>query len=209
MLDDEQERRLRASAERRLSRATDPLERVRLFCLQRGATGILALARVYRRMDYNRNGELSYEEFVKGLRDSGMDQHLDAREMKELFQEFDKDFSGTISYEEFLRAIRPSLCPSRLSIVDRAFRKLDRDIRGVVTYRELAKAYSVQNHPEYRNGQCSERELCLRFLANFEVAGNPEGRVSKEEFVDYYTGVSASIDEDSYFDLMVRLAWKL
>jgi len=34
-------------------------------------------------------------------------------------------------------------------------------------------------------------------------------QVTKEEFINYYSGVSASIDEDHYFVVMMNKAWKL
>jgi len=37
----------------------------------------------------------------------------------------------------------------------------------------------------------------------------PDGKIGMDEFCDYYTDVSASVDRDDYFELMMRNAWHL
>lgn len=42
------------------------------------------------------------------------------------------------------------------------------------------------------------------------VSNNPsDGTVTREEFLEYYNNVSASIDLDQYFEVMMTNAWKL
>lgn len=55
----------------------------------------------------------------------------------------------------------------------------------------------------------------MEFLETFETAHNmrnneaPDHIVTKEEFEEYYNNVSASIDDDEYFVLMMNSAWDL
>ncbi len=36
-----------------------------------------------------------------------------------------------------------------------------------------------------------------------------DGKVTLDEFIEYYTNISANIDNDAYFDLMMTNAWNL
>jgi len=194
-------------ATRQLVVTKDPVERLRLLCLQRGAAGIIGLGKVFRRMDDNQSGDLTLDEFTNGIKDSGLP--LEEEEMTELFGIFDKDGSGSVNYNEFIQSIRPPMSNNRVKLIDLAFSKLDTTGDGQVTIEDLQKKFNVRSHPEYQNGTKTEGELLRTFLAKFEENGSVDGVLTKEEFTDYYSGVSASIDEDMYFDLMMRQAWKL
>ena len=47
------------------------------------------------------------------------------------------------------------------------------------------------------------------FLEYFDVGGEVEGKVTRNEFVNYYTNIGACIDDDEYFNQIVRGVWKV
>lgn len=42
-----------------------------------------------------------------------------------------------------------------------------------------------------------------------DIKGLNDGKITMEEFIDYYNFISASIDNDQYFELMMNNCWRI
>lgn len=89
-----------------------------------------------------------------------------------------------------------------------AFNKLDRTNDGVVKLDDISQTYDVSFHPKFKSGEMSKDDILRDFMAQWDTQ-KKDGVVTQEEFIDYYKDVSASIDKDDYFELMIRNAWHL
>ena len=187
----------------------DPqIVKLREALMKRGATAIKGIRRQFLIMDDDRSKSLSYEEFRKGIHDFGVS--VSDEEAKEMFVAFDSQGDGSINFEEFLSKLRPPMSQSRIDVITKAFKKADRTGDGVINALDLKGAYNVKQHPKYKNGEWTETQCFNDFLKTFEPdEARRDGQVSLDEFTDYYSGVSNSIDDDTYFDLMMRNAWKI
>ena len=74
---------------------------------------------------------------------------------------------------------------------------------------EIAKFYDASRHPDVISGKRNAESIMDEFLTTFDVGGTIDGKVTREEFVNYYSNVSASIDNEDYFELMIRNAWHI
>ena len=90
-----------------------------------------------------------------------------------------------------------------------AFDVLDKDGNGVIEISDIAAAYDVSRHPEFISGSRTKEDILLEFLSGFEIGGEKDNKVTRKEFENYYAAISASIDSDNYFELMIRNAWHI
>ena len=63
-------------------------------------------------------------------------------------------------------------------------------------------------HPDVLLQFCLSQVLG-QMIDNFEQRGVRDGKVSREEFEDYYGSLGAYIDDDTYFALMLKRAWQM
>lgn len=203
-----QEYELQKKVKEQMKTATDPVDKIRLTALSRGAGGIRDIARVFKNMDDDGSMKISFAEFKKGVQDIGC--RLTKEELETSFKAFDQDESGEVDYDEFLLRLRADcMNEKRQSYVHKAFQKLDVDKSGTITIDDLKGVYDVSAHPKVISGEWSDDQALEAFLANFDTPNNFDGTVTQEEFLSYYAGISASIDNDAYFALMMENAWKL
>ncbi|NXK39493.1 CAPSL protein, partial [Piprites chloris] len=201
------DRDMAIQAKKILLETIDPVEKLRLLCLAKGSAGIKGLGKVFRIMDNNNSRTLNFKEFMRGLKDYAI--MLDKEEAQKVFHVFDKDGNGTIDFDEFLLTLRPPMSNARKEIIMQAFHKLDKSGDGVITIEDLRGVYNPKHHPKYLNGDWTEDQVFRAFLDNFDSPYDKDGKVTAEDFMNYYAGVSASIDSDIYFIVMMKSAWKL
>ena len=92
---------------------------------------------------------------------------------------------------------------SRLKLIKIVFEKMDRYRDGQITVDDLKLVYSVKKNPKYLNGELTEEQCLRKFLDSFDSEDHKDGIVTYDEFINYYAGVSSSIDSDVYFDVII------
>ena len=187
------------------------LERFRTKLVSRGGKGVVGLEKQFKIFDMDGSGELNREEFKKAISDYKLG--MDERDLDNLFKMFDKNADGKISYTEFMSAMVGSMSEFRRGMVERAFESLDPSEEGAVEIELLKKTYNARMHPDVKNGKKTEEEAANEFANTIEAHhsnyGDATTKVSREEFISYYTKMSAAIEGDSYFDLMMTDTWRL
>ncbi len=94
--------------------------------------------------------------------------------------------------------------------MEQAFAQLDRDGSGFLDLRDIKGKYNARKHPAVIAHQKTEEDVLYEFLHTFEsqlIA--TDYKVSLDEWIEYYTNISASIDDDEYFATMMNNAWNL
>lgn len=96
----------------------------------------------------------------------------------------------------------------RISLIKKAYQKLDENSDGSVKLDDIAKLYDVSKHPDVIQGKKQPKEVYLDFMKMWDTQV-ADGVITFEEFLDYFKDISASIDRDDYFALMMKNSWKI
>lgn len=172
-----------------------------------GANGIRTLGSIFRRMDDNQNRALDATELQSGCNDYGL--RLTLQDANILLNAMDRRNVGSVNFDDFLLAIRGPMNNRREQLVRKAFSILDRNGNGTCDVKEMASMYDASGHPDVVAGRMTPSQALREFMAKWESNGIVDGTITLNEFMSYYQDVSASVDRDDYFELMMRNAWHI
>ena len=117
--------------------------------------------------------------------------------------------SGKLPHSSHFSAFSDELNERRRNMVVKAFNCLDTNGSGTITYEDICNIYDVSCNPDFLESRLTKQQILENFLNQFDgTRGNNDGKVTFDEFCDYYTDVSLSIPSDEYFVRMMESTWQ-
>lgn len=94
-------------------------------------------------------------------------------------------------------------------LVHQVFDLLDKQGVDSIDPQNLIAHFDASRHPEVLSRAKSAQAVQKEFLDTFDVGGEVPGRITRAEFVRYYTNIRASCNDDDYFEVVLRKVWHL
>ena len=133
-----------------------------------------------------------------------------------LVKKFDRFNKNELCVPDFLRAIRGHMPQPRVDVVREAFNHVDKDRKGFVTLDQLAACAdsgAVVAAGRRRSlvavptaGEHAYNEFVKEWASLSDLT---KGKITWQDFLDYYTDISAATDVNIEFDTFVRQTWRL
>ena len=192
-----------------------PVEKFRNTIKKRGVRGVMAMRRAFMIADENDSKTLNLPEFIKFCHDYRIP--IVGRDINSLFDKFDRDKSGEINYEEFVYAFVGEMNDRRKNLVKILFDSFDKNRTGYVNIDEIRNSYSPSNHPDVLNGKKTEDEVLAEFLDTLQYhfsllksnKDEKKNRIDFDEFLDFFNNISVGIEDDDYFEEMIKNGFSL
>lgn len=153
-------------------RAMNKLKKVALKVIAENLSEeeIMGLKEMFRTMDTDNSGTITYEELKAGLPKLGT--KLSESEVRQLMEATDVDGNGTIDYIEFISATMHMNRMEKEDHLFTAFMYFDKDKSGYITKEELEEALKKYN--------MGDAKIIKEIIA--EVDTDNDGRINYDEF---------------------------
>ena len=131
------------------------------------------------------------------------------QEISSIFFFFDFLDRKYIDYDEFFVALRGPLSDKRRNLVEKAFQQVDIEGRGMIDPETLIDRFDPNDHPDVKNNNKKPAEVFRDFLRSFDVSSEVDGKITRNEFENYYYNLSVCVERDEYFEQILTSSWRI
>ncbi len=118
--------------------------------------------------------------------------------------------TGLVSWKDFIRLVRDSagsLSDVRQGVLMDAFARIDVNGAGNVTLDDIAFCFRGADHPLCTVGQLSEKDALAHMFISLSTKGRMPSSISFAQFADYFSDLSACVEDDDYFAALLNAIW--
>ena len=152
---------------------------------------------------------LTFDNFIAVFHEAKID--LDDNQLKHIFYKLDREGKGFISINDLLYLIsNKNISEERKILIVDKFSKMDLQKFGYVDIQTVKNTFNPKGHPDVVNGIRSEYEVLNEFMLTFDIFlkfKRISGKISYQEFLEYYSIISASINDENYFYEIMEGVW--
>ena len=156
-------------------------------------------------MDDQKFGYVPVDELLVCLKDVNV--HIADHEKKLLLKFFDLSPhpKGTVDITEFMRGIRGKFLKSRIALLERVWReKIAPTGAQKVPMGEVIRLIDFTHDPDVFTGRLTREQAIRDFPDLWDK--NLDGFINWHEFVDFYRDISAALESDAHFEMILRNA---
>ena len=120
---------------------------------------------------------------------------------------------NTFSLTKIIELIKDDMNEYRKNIVKDAFNNICNKLNnnnGSISLNTLKQMFKPEMHPEVLNKKRTSNDIYMQFTETLDIfvnLNNIVNNINLDQFIDYYSGISPSIYNDSYFAHIINNVW--
>ena len=151
------------------------------------------------------DGTITYENFILCLNEAKI--NYSKINIKDFYQYLDIYNQNKVSIVEILNLLRGYLNDIRMKIIIEIFVYIDSERKNYIEVDKLKKLFNPNNHPYVILGIKNPNDIYKEFifcLNNFIIYKGINNKISFDDFIEFFTGISATIKNDLIFNNMMN-----
>ena len=124
----------------------------------------------------------------------------------------------TVNYfhlSKILELIKDDMNDNRKKIITNAFNylsKIENNSNNTISVNTLKAKFNANMHPSVLNGERNAKDIYDEFCQTLDIfvnLNNGKNNFNLGDFIEFYSGISPSIFDDSYFENIINNVWSI